>query len=547
MSVELTESEMSNYSSATGMKLRFGMLFAIALVLSGCGASYSLHQVDEKELSVYLQDKPEELHPLFTRILAEGERNHVLNRLRAGLAAMELGYHDLAARTFDEALLTIETIYGDNEGAAAARSLFSAEDRKVFRGEPYERAMAYYYRGLLYLADGDYENARASFKSGSLQDSLAESEEYRQDFALLEFLEGWASQCNGDADLAREAYALAREHNSALTVPDRRDDLLAVAELGYAPVKYTEGEHNELLKIKANSKKGPKSARITLAGRSESLPNSESILWQAVTRGGREFDSILAGKVEFKQSADTASDIGEAVAGGAAYMATSSIAIGDYDTAGIAGGIGMAAGLFSALAGAASSATETAADTRQWDNLPEKIAYGTFQKGAVARPVVELDGSAIDARRMQHGGDGACEVVWTSHTSSNTKQISDIWERVAGKTYAGKINWGWGSGRSEYTIEISFSRSGKYVPLGAALGNYADFGSNDWHVEDGTIVLRESGYMMTLDSNSLGAYGIGEFRGNTLVIRGKTWVDGSFFEGGYPPDDFIALLEEIEQ
>jgi hypothetical protein len=31
----------------------------------------------------------------------------------------------------------------------------------VFIGEPYERAMAYYYRGLLYWRDGEIDNARA--------------------------------------------------------------------------------------------------------------------------------------------------------------------------------------------------------------------------------------------------------------------------------------------------------------------------------------------------------------------------------------------------
>ena len=48
--------------------------------------------------------------------------------------------------------------------------------------------MAYYYRGVLYLRDGDYENARASFKGGMLQDGFAEEEQNRSDFALLSFL-----------------------------------------------------------------------------------------------------------------------------------------------------------------------------------------------------------------------------------------------------------------------------------------------------------------------------------------------------------------------
>lgn len=159
-------------------------LLLVLPVLSGCSTA------NQGQLAGYLEGKPKELHPAFRKVVLEGERNQVLNRLRAGLTAMEFGYNSLASKTFDEALLTIETIYGGDEKAKQARALFTAEDRKVFRGEPYERAMAFYYRGVLYLMEGDYENARASFRSGSLQDTLAEKEEYQQDFALLEFLEG---------------------------------------------------------------------------------------------------------------------------------------------------------------------------------------------------------------------------------------------------------------------------------------------------------------------------------------------------------------------
>ena len=222
------------------------------LVIAGCASS---PEYDEEALAAYLQDKPDELRGVFGKVVTEGERNHVLNRLRAGVAAMDAGHGALAARAFDEVLLTIETLYGGDEEAAKARGLFSAEDRKVFRGEPYERAMAYYYRGILHLKDGDYENARASFKSGSLQDTLAEQEEFQQDFALLEYLEGWASQCNGDVDLASEAYTVARRHDNALAIPHAEDNLLVLAELGYAPVKYAAGEHGELFEDKGKRRR----------------------------------------------------------------------------------------------------------------------------------------------------------------------------------------------------------------------------------------------------------------------------------------------------
>ena len=235
---------------------RLAVWYVVVTLLAGCASSGGMdhmRKAQEKEKTdAFLADKPRELHPVFAKIVAEGERNNVLNRLRAGLAAMKSGYNDLAAKTFDDALLTIETIYGGDEKAKQARGLFSAEDRKVFRGEPYERAMAYYYRGILYLKGADYENARASFRSGFLQDTLAEKEEFRGDFALLTFLEGWASHCNGNSDLAGETYALAKDIDGSLVMPDSADNTLVLGDLGYAPVKFADGEHNELLKIKAS-------------------------------------------------------------------------------------------------------------------------------------------------------------------------------------------------------------------------------------------------------------------------------------------------------
>ena len=393
------------------------IVLLFGLVIAGCASS---PEYDEEALAAYLQDKPDELRGVFGKVVTEGERNHVLNRLRAGVAAMDAGHDALAARAFDEALLTIEALYGGNEEAAKARSLFSAEDRKVFRGEPYERAMAYYYRGILHLKDGDYENARASFKSGSLQDTLAEQEEFQQDFALLEYLEGWASQCNGDMDLASEAYSAAKRHDNELAIPHAEDNLLVLAELGYAPVKYAAGEHGELLKIKGNDEDSPASASARLDGRSESLSNGESVLRQAVTRGGREFDSILEGKVNFKESAEDAAQIGMAVSTAATGASAMQMATGNYDAAQISGAVGAVSGLFALFASTASSATETAADTRQWDNLPEKVAYGAYRLAdSASHPVVEFEGIRANARPTHYGGDESCSIAWARSQPGN--------------------------------------------------------------------------------------------------------------------------------
>ena len=383
------------------------MVLATMLTLAGCGPTMS---VDPEVEKTFLADKPVQTHGLFRKIVREGERNHVLNRLRAGLAAMELGHNELAAKTFDEALLTIETIYGGNEQARKARGTFTAEDRKVFRGEPYERAMAFYYRGVLYLMDGDYENARASFKSGSLQDTLAEKEDFRQDFALLEFLEGWSSQCNRDRSLAEEAFTLARGNNADLTAPRANHNLLLLADVGHAPVKYAEGQHKELLKVKGDSRKSVESVRARVDGTAEAVPHDESVLWQAKSRGGREVDNVLAGKANFKETAKDAAQTAAVVSSASMAVSQMQAIQGNLDAARATAGLGAAAGLFSIFSQIASDAAKPAADIRQWDNLPERVLYGTTRFDGSGKPEIEFDGISSAVRR---GGDARCRVAWT--------------------------------------------------------------------------------------------------------------------------------------
>ena len=385
----------------------------IGSVLVGCGGGGELAMSPE-EADAYLADKPPEMQPLLRKMLMDRQENRAMHEMRAGVVAMDYGHYGLAAELLDGALASVEAIYGQDDRARQARSLFSAEDRKVFRGEPYERAMAYYYRGILYLMEKDYENARASFRSGSLQDSMAASEEYQQDFALLDYLDGWASQCAGNPALAAESYGFARERNTGLREPGPADNLLVLADLGHAPVKYADGEHGEFLKIRAPEMRVRGTVRVELgAGGVQGLPNSESILQQATTRGGREFDHVLANKVVFKEDAAAAAEGAAMVSAVATGVSGGFAGAGDYDSAVTSAGIGLLAGLFSIAADAASAATEAAADTRQWDNLPEQVAYGSYRlddPGALVE--VRLEGGSFSSRPSHAGGDGACGVVW---------------------------------------------------------------------------------------------------------------------------------------
>src|ERR1700757_3291466 len=125
-------------------------------------------------------------------------RDKVLWEYRTAAADMRTGNYQQAKQYLDEALLTLGGIYGKDKSAQKARSYFSKESSQTFIGEPYERVMAYYYRGILYWMDGEPDNARACFRSGEIEDSSSEGEQYNADYVLLDYLDGLATTKLGD-------------------------------------------------------------------------------------------------------------------------------------------------------------------------------------------------------------------------------------------------------------------------------------------------------------------------------------------------------------
>src|SRR5437868_4609976 len=139
-------------------------------------------------------------------------RDRVLWQYRTAAAAMRQGNFELAKRYLDDALTTLRGIYGPDPNARKARGYFNAEAKKTFIGEPYERAMAYIYRGILYWMDGEPDNARACFRSAEIHDSDAENKTYANDYLLLEYLDGLATtKLHGDgSDAFKRAQAVSR-------------------------------------------------------------------------------------------------------------------------------------------------------------------------------------------------------------------------------------------------------------------------------------------------------------------------------------------------
>jgi tetratricopeptide (TPR) repeat protein len=356
------------------------------------------------------------------RVAAVTERERVLFDYRFAASALRAGDFDTAKAKLDDAIARIGGIITSDADAARARSLFTAESTKPFIGEPYERVMAYYYRGILYWRDGQPDNARACFRSGQVIDSDPEHENYDADYVLLDYLDGLATaKLNGDGS---DAYARAKAHaGEAVSLPPYNPaaNVLVFAEYGYGPRKYAAGEQGELLRFHTDDSP-TKSARLVLENGRKivPLPVYDDIGYQATTRGGRVMDHILGNKAYFKAGASVAGDVALAGAVIAQDQGRRRERRGkDGDDANMAA-VGL--GILGVIGKVASAATQTQADIRQWDNLPQRLSFA-----AIALPpgqhsgrieFLDRDGAVLEQRTQRVtisvGADDRDTVVFLS-------------------------------------------------------------------------------------------------------------------------------------
>ncbi len=329
---------------------------AVSLLLAGCATT----------------DRPKPI-PLTGDPMIDGPRamtngpakDKVLWQYRMAAAAMHRGEFEEAKRLLGDALLSIGGIIGKDPEARKARSYFNEEARKTFIGEPYERVMAYYYRGILYWMDGEPDNARACFRSAQLEDSDTKDKKYSSDYVLLDYLDGLAS-----AKLAADGSDALKRAEEAVRISmpppyDKSANLLLFIEYGSGPTKYASGEYAQHLQFEHKPTK-IRLAQVQVAGKTYQLRAYDDLYFQATTRGGRVMDHILANKADFKKGTDIAGDV--AVVSGL-VLAT------DRDTA--PAGVGLfAAGVFSKIM---SASTRAEADIRSWDNLPLQLTFAHLQ------------------------------------------------------------------------------------------------------------------------------------------------------------------------
>jgi len=360
------------------------------------------------EVEAFIASKPATLQPFFRTLFLGGERNAVLNFDRLGLAAMQAGEWKIAEHAFDGALTRIEQVYAQNTQAEQAKSVWKKEARKDYKGEPYERAMAYYYRGLLYLRTEDYDNARASFKGALFQDSINLDGDRAQDFVLMNYLSGWASACAGDTSLADEQFQIAAKVNTNLVRPPAGTNTLFIAEIGLGPVKSKSGQNAELLEFKSVTGLPEAGAYFTASGNpaAPQIATREvaSLSYQASDRDGRKMDGVLKGKAEAKAITNAVGD----------QMIQQSLLNNNNGMGGMMGGM-LAGWMMKGL----SSAMHADADIRMWDTLPDRVLLATATVSPLPSgnySITFLDGkqAQVDLKpaALQAFGGKRCSLIW---------------------------------------------------------------------------------------------------------------------------------------
>lgn len=230
------------------------MTLLLVIALSGCAPTKQQKDANRAVGDYFMgnfQRAKERLRPA----AKTPDENFVLNNVRLGSVA--LADYDLseAEDAFLRAYEVINSV-GVNDGGRSLGAALVSENIKIWKGEPFERAMANYYLGLIYYMHQDYNNARGAFENAlfKLRDYAdkkeIKKEDYREqesNFVIGLVMLGKCWQKLGRDDLARANFDHAKQLRpdlAGLFDYDRNLDanLLLVVEFGSGPEKVTDGD-----------------------------------------------------------------------------------------------------------------------------------------------------------------------------------------------------------------------------------------------------------------------------------------------------------------
>jgi tetratricopeptide (TPR) repeat protein len=274
-----------------------------------------------------------------------------------GITALFVNDAPLATEMLDHAVMTMEQITVGGEREKKVTSLDGSESEKLFKGEPHERVIVYLYRGALYMAEGDYENAQACFKNAAMQDAFAQEEQERANWLTVDVLQLVCKKLLRETDAndfelyMRQRYG-PRIESVETALETEAPNLIVLVGVGEGPEKLATESHGQELAYAAKPSYVHSVHVVTKYG-ALAMMETDDVYIQAVTRGGRKMDEILGEKAQARKTIEAVGD---------AAAAMSPLVPG-----------GAVLGLVKELSWSMSDGIDSSADSRQIMSIPGKL------------------------------------------------------------------------------------------------------------------------------------------------------------------------------
>lgn len=362
------------------------MLVAVSAVFGGCGSSG--YHADARLIGLVSRaefGRAREM--LATQTPVRNTRSDLLYATKRGMMALADGLPDAADRDFETVFETLRT-QGLNADRTTESIFVNEEGVRIWKGEPFEQAMAYTAIALADASRGDWGNTRASAENalfhlreyGETSDERTVYRSVESDFALGYLLKGIAAVEMSRPEEAEESLAMAVAANPALS--GLRDVLLAgrydtilVIDYGFGPRREAVGSGGVAVRYTPRTRSDGATVSITAGGRTERFPVACDVNTMAQDARWQSRESIR----RFKQG------LGDVMLVGGLVLASTGGTDGDDDIARLAAGAGL-------MVLGAIAQSNSRADTRHNELLPQRVYVAAFTLGGSKTPVrVQVD------------------------------------------------------------------------------------------------------------------------------------------------------------
>ena len=333
---------------------------AVMVLLAGCA---QLSPAREATVAYYAGDYRTALS-LAAPFENEFNRNCALNNLMLGsiyLGAGAYGPAMLPLRRAGKVMERTTTSWGN-----AFFSSLSREDAKEYKGDPFERVMCHYYRGLLHYRARDYDAALAAFRRAldADKDTMSSDPEATKGLPTIHYLVARCFEMVGEPDTAATHYNRFAAMTKSTVEPG---NVLLVMEWGDGPLKKRSGVSDCMLDIVPRSS-GIEMAKVFVDGvEAAQVRPQVSLAAHAALHSQTKASTIQIVKGVTKQVVRVLAFAG---------VLTAVLLASGNDGRGERVGVGLAAGTGAALI--AGMLVRAERDVRIWDLLPNDLAVGTL-------------------------------------------------------------------------------------------------------------------------------------------------------------------------